>query len=224
MTIPSMPHHVRQESSSGAELFRVKADFSRYVTLLAKYAHKHECAIWSYCLMPDHIHLIAAPYTEEALSATIRDTHASYSYYFARQYSGNRSLWKGRFSSCVLDHEYLWVCLRHVLGNPVRANLVAHPAEWPWSSAALHIGHSACKGEGLGLLPDSLNSAVDRWHAWLTIPEPSGKVEMLRRRTRTGCPCGSDWFVKQLERRSGRTLLPVSMGRQRHNTNRRIEK
>ena len=52
-------------------------------------------------------------------------------------YTNKRSgtLWEGRYKACLIDSDtYALLCYRYIELNPVRANMVQHPAEYPWSS------------------------------------------------------------------------------------------
>jgi len=58
-----------------------------------------------------------------------------YVQYANRTYRRSATLWEGRFRSCLTQEEgYALGCYRYIELNPVRANRVEHPAEYPWSS------------------------------------------------------------------------------------------
>ena len=94
--------------------------------------------IWAYCLMLNHIHLIAVPEKKENLRLAIGRRIVDVPSY---QFQG-RLAWalvQERFSSFVMDEQYLMACTRHIESKPVRANPAGQAEQWYWSSAAAHI-------------------------------------------------------------------------------------
>ena len=91
--------------------------------------------------------------------------------------------------------------------NPVRANIVARPEEYAWSSAAAHAGVDA----PTALLDWRFYTNVggrERWIALLAEPEELTAIRALQRGTFTGRPVGSCEFVAGLEQELGRPLAP----------------
>ena len=163
--------------------------------------------------MTDHVHFVATPSSADSLGRAFRDTHQAYAAKFNRKTGESGHLWQGRFFSTPLDERYFWSAVRYVERNPVRAGLVATAWEYPWSSAAAHCGLRSD-----GLLSGDLEQAahVGDWQAFLS-EEDDAEVQLLRRRTRTGRPCGGEVFVKGLEALLSRPLLPRKPGRKPKN-------
>jgi putative transposase len=76
--------------------------------------------IWSYCLMPNHVHIIAVPSYEDGLRRTFRYAHHHYIGYINARLSRIGHFWQRRFSSVVMDEENLHQAFRYVALNPVR--------------------------------------------------------------------------------------------------------
>jgi hypothetical protein len=95
--------------------------------------------VWAYCLMTNHIHLIAFPHQQDSLARALAAAHTRYSRLINRRTGKGGHLWQGRFLSCPLDDEYLIIAARYIELNPVRAGLAAKAADWPWSSARAHL-------------------------------------------------------------------------------------
>jgi putative transposase len=93
-------------------------------------------------------------------------------------------------------------CARYVELNPVRARLVAHPADWPWSSAAAHLTGKA----DLLVRPGAWMARAGDWVAHLGAAPCAGEVEAFRSSTSSGRPLGGAAFVAKVERDLGRTL------------------
>ena len=209
VVVPGYPHHITQRGNRRAPIFNEPNDRKVYLDLLGQYAERYSLHIWTYALMTNHVHLVAAPEQEPALSATIRDTYSGYATYFNRTYGFVGHLWQCRFYSCVLDSSHLRSAVRYVERNPVRAGLVRRAEEYAWSSAAAHCGLR----EDL-LLSDGFPTEewpLD-WSMWLEGEESEDEITRIRQRTFTGHPSGSKTFVKDLERLLGRPLSPQKPG------------
>ena len=85
--------------------------------------------------MTNHVHLLITAEQPEAPGALMKAFGKRYVQYVNRMYRRSGTLWEGRFRSCLTQEEnYLIACHRYIELNPVRAVMVAHPAEYPWSS------------------------------------------------------------------------------------------
>ena len=162
--------------------------------------------------MSDHLHLIVVPDRAESLAAALKPVNLRYAQEVNRRHGTSGYLWGGRFFSCPLDEEYFWEAMHYVERNPVRARLVRKPERYRWSSAAGHCGR-----RGDPLLSDAaeLVEEVGDWSEWLREGEDELVVERLRLCTRTGRPAGSASFVRKLERKVGRRLRALPVGRPR---------
>ncbi len=75
LVIPGLPHHVTQRGNRRQQTFFCDEDYLAYVELMAQWCTERGVAIWGYCLMPNHIHLIAVPQSEDALARAIGEAH-----------------------------------------------------------------------------------------------------------------------------------------------------
>jgi len=95
--------------------------------------------------MPNHVHLIAVPKTEEGLRRAIGGAHRRYTRRINFREKWRGYLWQGRFASFVVDDPYLLAAGRYVELNSVRAKLAEDATRWPWSSAKAHLlGQDDC--------------------------------------------------------------------------------
>jgi len=106
---------------------------------MSEWCKEYGVEIWAYCLMLNHIHLIAIPKKKESLKSAIGEAHRRYTRMINFRKGWRGHLWQGRFSSFILDENYLLACTRYIEMNPVRASLVKKAEDWPWSSASAHI-------------------------------------------------------------------------------------
>ncbi len=139
IVIPGIPHHVTQRGTNRQTVFLSQADRKVYLELLRENCRQTGVSILGYCLMPNHIHLVAVPQEELALAVVLRRTHGRYAQYFNARKQRCGHLWQNRFYSCPLERAHLWNALRYVERNPVRARLSEKPEEFEWSSAAAHL-------------------------------------------------------------------------------------
>jgi putative transposase len=135
-----IPHHITQRGNRREDVFYTDDDRAAYLDWLREYAGKHEVDILAYCLMTNHIHLVAVPKTEAGLQWVLKPLHMRYAQRINRRRGWKGHLWQGRFFSSALDETYLWAAIRYVERNPVRAKLVRKAENYPWSSAAAHCG------------------------------------------------------------------------------------
>jgi putative transposase len=134
-----IPHHVTQRGNRRLTTFFTDEDYQTYIALMAEWCRKCAVEIWAYCLMPNHVHLIAVPETEDGLRLGIGEAHRRYSRMVNFREDWRGHLWQGRFSSFPMDEVYLLASARYVEKNPVRAHLVPEASLWPWSSTRAHL-------------------------------------------------------------------------------------
>lgn len=209
LVIPGMPHHITQRGNRRQQTFFHDEDYAAYLELMADWCGEEGVAIWAYCLMPNHVHLIAVPQTEQGLRRAIGEAHRRYTRRINFREKWRGYLWQGRFASFVMDEGYLLGAARYVELNPVRANLVGDAADWPWSSARAHL--SGCDDRLVQVA--AMLAMVNHWRAFLDSAMPEEQLRDLRNHVRTGRPLGDATFVQRLEKLVGRVLGPRKPGR-----------
>jgi putative transposase len=185
-------------------------DYQAYLALMAEWCRKHNVSVWAYCLMPNHVHLIAVPESEDSLRRAIGEAHRRYSSMINRRYKWTGHLWQGRFSSFPMDETYLFAAARYIEMNPVRAQLVDDPASWKWSSASAHLaGHD----DQLVTVSPLLEMAGD-WKRFLSEPDEED-TDRIRKHERTGRALGAEDFLDSLEVALMRRVKCQKPGRKR---------
>ena len=139
IVIPGVPHHVTQRGNRRQPTFFSRDDYIAYRKIAAEAFRAAQVEIWAYCLMPNHVHLIATPGSAAGLANAVGNTHVRYTRLINRRYGWTGYLWQGRFASFPMDDDHLRKCIRYVGLNPVRAGLVDRADNWPWSSVAAHV-------------------------------------------------------------------------------------
>jgi len=209
---PGMPHHVTQRGNRRQQTFFNDDDYRSYQAPMSEWCKEYGVDIWAYCLMPNHVHLIAVPKTKDSLKSAIGEAHRRYTRMINFREGWRGHLWQGRFSSFVLDENYLLACTRYVELNPVRASLVKKPEDWPWSSASAHIkGKSDILVNAIPLL----RLIRTNWHDFLSNHPNEADIKLLRKHERTGRPLGGETFIENLESLLNRSLKLKKAGRKR---------
>lgn len=126
---PGLPHHITQRGNRREQVFFCDEDYQVYLDLIGAAARRSGTAVWSYCLMPNHVHFIMAPADADGLRATFAEAHRRYTGRINARRKQTGHLWQGRFSSTVMDERHLLAAARYVPMNPVRAGLVAQAAD-----------------------------------------------------------------------------------------------
>jgi len=137
-----------------------------------------------------------------------------YSQHVSRQRGRNQPLWQSRFFSCALDEPHLEGVLLYVERNPVRTRQVRYPWGYRWSSAAAHSHET----DPAGLLDMGAWRKLwtpSQWRSLLVRPDDEAGVFRIRRNTSTGRPLATEPTLSRLERRLGRRLRALPVGRPR---------
>jgi putative transposase len=127
---PELSYHVTQRGTDCQTTFHSRQDRQVYLDLLRANLPDRGVRILGYCLMTNHVHLVAIPGHSDSLATLFRRVHGRYAQYFNARRHRTGHLWQNRFFSCALSQSHLWTALRYVEMNPVRASLVASPAEY----------------------------------------------------------------------------------------------
>lgn len=207
---PGLAHHITQRGNRRMEVFLDDEDRETYLTLLRQYRKKHGLEILAYCLMHNHIHLLAVPKETDSLARTLADTHMRYAQHFNWKHSQTGHLWQGRFFSCVLDERHALAAARYIERNPIRAGLVGRAWDYGWSSATAHVSEKSDS-----LLSDRWPSGQQlmQWRDLLSEAGDDARLRGIRLHTRTGRPLGTEGFLDKVERMLGRTVRPGKGGR-----------
>jgi len=207
---PGIPHHVTQRGNRRQPVFFCDEDYLAYIELMGGWCRKYGVEIWAWCLMPNHVHLIAVPQTETGLARAVGEAHRRYTRRINFRENWRGHLWQERFASFPMDEPHLLAAIRYVEMNPVAAGIVSDPAQYRWSSARAHLEGT----DDLLASPFPLHDMVPRWDDLLYLSSDE-ELKILKRHEHTGRPLGSDGFVEDMEQTLGRTLKPQKPGPKR---------
>jgi putative transposase len=212
IVVPGYPHHITQRGNHRLDIFIDDEDRAVYLRLLKRYREKHGLELLAYCLMTNHIHLVAVPKETHSLARALADTHMCYAQHMNRKYSKIGHLWQGRFFSCVLDENHALAAARYAERNPVRAGLVGCAWDYSWSSTREHL---SLGGDGLVSERWPSGDLRKQWRELLIEPGEKGEIDRVRRSTLSGIPAGEEDFLEKIESLVKRALKPKKVGRPR---------
>lgn len=210
LVVPHHPHHVTQRGALARAVFEGEEDYQLYLDILSAELRRTRTEMWCYCLLPSHVHMILSPAHEQGLALTLGETHRRYSTIQNARRRMRGKLFKSRFSSVVLDDDYLIRAVCYVSLNPVRARLVDSAAEWPWSSVKAHLSG---KDSPFVVTGPVLRRCSGRFDALLETGMTDTDFAPLRSAERTGRPLGSEVFLDRIAALTGRDARPQKRGR-----------
>jgi len=127
-------YHIYARGNQKQIVFAVKDDFEFYLQQLIRYKRKYSFHLYSYCLMPNHIHLMGKPAAPEKLSKFMQCLQRSYTAYY-NKYKKVGHVWQGKFKvKLIMKDKYAFDCINYIETNPVRAELVNNPKDYFYCS------------------------------------------------------------------------------------------
>ena len=200
IVVPGASHHITQRGNNRQAVFFSTRDCLAYLDFLKEYSSRFNFRVEGYCLMPNHVHVVGVPESEDSLAAAIGRTHLQYSRNLNRTRGRSGHIWQSRFYSCAMDEGHAINAMCYVELNPVRAGFAANPWDFKWSSAAAHCGLET-KDSWLDLSAWRTNTVGPYWRETLTeVARNKGLLDAVRRSTRSGRPLGNDDFLRQIGR------------------------
>ena len=131
---PGGVYYIKAKGKGSEPIFREASDMRRFLEILTETAFRFKWLCHSYCLLEDHYHLLLET-PQGNLSRGMRQVNGLYTQSFNKKYRRQGPLFGERFRSVIIEKtRYLLPLHRHMMLNPVRANLVPEPKAWPWSS------------------------------------------------------------------------------------------
>ncbi len=215
--LPGHPQHIIIRGNNREAIFYADEDYKFYLSKLRDACKKHDCQLHAYVLMTNHVHLLMTPNTENGISKAIQMLGRYYVQYFNYSYKRTGTLWEGRYKASLIDSaSYLLTCYRYIELNPVRANMVDDPSEYPWSSYRSNaLGHADyltvphieylrlgkteldCQAAYRGLFRNHLSEKT---------------VEEIRAATNKAWVLGSNYFKEQIAGKINRAVTPDKRG------------
>jgi putative transposase len=217
--IPGQPQHVIVRGNNREAIFYADADYQFYLDKLKLACDKHGCDLHAYVLMTNHVHLLITPQKEESLAKTLQMIGRYYVQYFNFTYQRTGTLFEGRYKATLIDSEhYLLSCYRYIELNPVRAAMVEHPSDYPWSSYAVNaLGADDERALLMShneylLLGADASKRQAAYRALFKTRIGEKTLEDIRESTNKSWVLGSGRFKAQIEAKTGRVTAPRARG------------
>ena len=219
--IPGQPQHIIQRGNNRQVIFAADADYRLFRDTLAEAADRYGLAVHAYVWMSNHVHLLATPTQDNSIGKVFQSVGRKYVQYFNYTYQRSGTLWEGRYRATVIDSErYLLSLMRYIELNPVRANMVTHPRDYPWSSYRCHCEGE--QGDNAGWLTPHREyqrlgrSGEERQAAYRQLfreAGPKDDLQAIRDCTHKGWALGGKKFSERMESLGQRRALSKGVGR-----------
>jgi putative transposase len=200
--VPGIPLHIMQRGVNKQICFQDDLDRLLYVRLLEETSAREACAVHAFTLMPNHVHILATPDSDDSSGAMMKRVGQVYTQFYNRKYQRCGTLWGGRYKSCLVDTEsYLMRCYRYIDLNAVRSRLVHRPEDYRWSSYEFNG-----LGRGSWIVPHELyeglgkttENRATRYRSFVAEGISLEELQAIRIATRGGFPLGSKEFCARL--------------------------
>ena len=211
--LPGQPQHVIQRGNNRTTIFAEPPDFERFEHELVRACARHACCVHAYVLMTNHFHLLVTARDTICVGKAMQSLGRRYVGYFNRRHNRTGTLWEGRFRSVPIDcSRYLLTCYRYIEQNPVRAGMVDHPVEYPWSSFRANA-----LGENDPIVtPHELYLTLGRdaserrraYRAMFSTPFDASTLDEIRSSIHKGWALGGAAFRDDVTRTTGRRASP----------------
>ena len=218
-----VPQHIIQRGNNRQATFFEDADYRHYRYCLADALSIHNCQLHAYVLMTNHVHLLVTPQDVDGMSKLMQSVGRRYVRYFNDSYQRTGTLWEGRYKASPVDSaQYLLTCYRYIELNPVRAGIVSHPGDYPYSSYSYHAS-----GEHDALIDDHILytqlgvTTGQRQLAYRSLFDghlDQNTIEEIRGCTNSCLVLGNDRFKDEVEGILSRSVRHKKNGRPRKET------
>lgn len=215
--IAGQPQHIILRGNNRDVIFRSEADYLFLLEKLQAACEKHDVQLHAYVLMTNHLHFLMTPNEESGLSKVMQMLGRYYVQYFNFTHNRTGTLFEGRYKASLIDSEtYLLSCMRYIELNPVRAQMVGHPSDYPWSS----YSHNALGEKNELIVEHSLyrrlgRNAEQRQAAYRQLFKshiPELLLTQIRESTNKSWVLGTEQFKRNMESKLTRRVGPAARG------------
>lgn len=215
-----VPQHIVQRGNNRQVCFGSEDDMKAYLNWLKEYSMKQAVDVHAWVLMTNHVHLLCTPQENGAVSRMMQSIGRMYVRYYNHTWKRSGTLWEGRFKSSVIQSErYLLEVYRYIELNPVRADMVEDPGDYPWSSYA-------CNALGMETelqTPHSLYLALGKtkkarlasYRELFGTHVDNELLKEIRMCVNRGLALGNEHFTAQIESLTKQRVSPGKAGRPR---------
>lgn len=220
LVLPNYPHHVVQRGHNKQVVFADASDFEHYLTNLRELKRSLAVKVYAFCLMTNHVHLLLDPGDDPMALAKLMKVLAARTTRYRNRLEGRTgTLWESRYRSSIVQNDtYLLACTRYIELNPIRARMVAHPSDYPWSSFNTRFNTTATADwldeipcfETSGLAPEKKRA---RYVALIEQGIPTSEIQLIRNALQRAQLTGNSVFVDEIEKITGLRITNRGRGR-----------
>jgi len=204
-------YHALNRGNKRAHVFHDSEDYHDFVKLLRQACVRVPMRLISFCLMPNHFHLVLWPSSDGVLGPWMQWLLTAHVHGYRKRYRGSGHVWQGRFKAFAIEQdEHLLTVCRYVERNPLRAGLVARAEDWPWSSLPIWLQPPLLPWLDVG--PVSRHSG---WLEYVQTPQTEAELAGLRRSVARNRPYGSAGWVERVVEELGLESSVRPQGRPR---------
>lgn len=212
--LTEVPLHIVQRGNDRRRCFFDELDYRVYLRAVSDASARYGVAVHAYALMTNHVHLLVTPAQANGVSRLMQSVAARYVWHVNASKSRSGTLWEGRYKACLVERdEHVLAACRYIDLNPVRAGLVSHPSQYPWSSyaalAELRVDPLVVPHDALEQIGRPRGEAYSRWCSVY----PAAEWDRLRQATERQAAFGSDGFLAEIEARTLRPMVRRGRGR-----------
>ncbi len=218
-TIADISYHVINRGNNHQSIFFRSPDYESFLESIELAKEKYPCNIYSFILMPNHIHLLLEPVGEgQNLALFMKHISQRHGQYINKYYKRTGTLWEGRYkSSMVSTDRYLLACSRYIELNCVRAGIVKRPEEYDFSSYKTKVGLKKIMWldyDPLYLdLGKTENERQNRYRNWIHESISKDEWDMIRKSIQKNWAYGDEHFRQKMEKVLGRKFEIKKAGR-----------
>ena len=184
LIIPNNFHHIAQRGNRGEPIFFEKEDYQTYLAILQEQMEKFNLELYSYCLMPNQIHLLIKPKNKDDLSRGIGECNRQYTRYINQKNDWTGHLFQNRFFCYTLDEQHALRAARFIEVLPITARITDKPQNYLWGSARYRI-----KIQDHAFLKDFQTfHLAQNWEDYLARPIDITEMKTIQRHLQTGRP------------------------------------
>ncbi len=198
-SVGNMCYHVINRGNGRAEIFHKDRDYLRFTEMIGEAVERLPMRVMSWCLMPNHFHLVLWPYGNGDLGTWMQWLMTTHVRRYHRHYHSSGHVWQGRFKAfAIQDNRHYLTVLRYVESNALLAKLVERAELWKWSSLyAL---------KRLDLFPFLVPGPIRRPKNWLALvnkDQDREEVEQIRISVNRERPFGDQGWVEKIATKLG---------------------
>lgn len=220
LDLAHVTQHIVQRGNNRQPTFFADVDRVCYLTELNEITLRVGCHVHAYVLMTNHVHLLMTPTDIGQTARVMQSLRRRYVRYMNDRYHRTGTLWEGRYKACpVQSSTHMLRCYRYIEMNPVRAAMVADPADYRWSSfRANALGRRDPlvdpHAEYLALSSDP-DQRLDVYRALVWEPLDRRELQAIRLHLQSQHAFGTSRFRTMIEAQPGRRAGPAKIGRPR---------